>query len=256
MTCVFTGYSACEVEEDRHPGIFCSSCSVKIVDARIFCLRCDNVSFCQSCYDNDKCVAEGHPIYHELARIRDSRNLTTEKILEYRKKCDNKVVSEKKHDSFAFQTWNRDKFKDDPRAFELIKKMLRRENEYRLGHYYLNEYKKSQEDKWKTHVTKVIQERAVTEFLNEAVGIYENVEEGLRFLRAASGNFAEKIEELKECANYVKFTHMCVRGELRHGMKVDLTKFSLIDPQTGKQDLLSDFLHPTKPLVIVAGSYT
>jgi len=115
------------------------------------------------------------------------------------------------HDSFEFQTYKRYKFKYDPRAFELIKRMLRRENEYRLGSY-IREYRSTE---WKATVTMKLQNRVVEEFMSEAKGIYENLEQGLKFLRAASGNFSEKIEELKECANYVKYTHFCVRGELR-----------------------------------------
>jgi len=141
-------------------------------------------------------------------------------------------------------------------AFELIKDMLRRENEHRLSEYYLNEYKKSQADTWKTEVTEIIQNRVVSEFQERAKGIYDTQEHGIRFLRAASGNFSDRIEEIKECANYVKFTHFCVRGDMRPGDKLDLTKFPLLDPETGKEELLSDWLLPDKPLVIVSSSYT
>jgi len=183
--------------------------------------------------------------------------MTTEKLVEYRETC-NKRKLEKfmEHDSFAFQTWKRDKFKDDPRAFELIKNMLRRENEYRLGAEYLKEYQRSQLDVHKTDVTQKLQTRVVYDFMSEAAGIYDNEVEGIRFLRSASGNFDEKIEEIKECANYVKYTHFCVRGDLRVGMRVDLKNFPLIDPKTGGQQLLSEFLKPGKPLVIIASSYT
>jgi len=212
------------------------------------CIDCDNVNFCDSC--NEK---ENHTPGHNLIRIRDSRKLTKEKIEEYRKTLE---VKKQPHDSFAFQTWRRDILKDDPRAFELVKEMLRKENEYRLSEFYLTEYKKSQADTWKTQVTEDIQNRVVTEFIERAQGIFDTQEHGIRFLRAASGNFDDRIEELKECANYVKYTHFCVRGELRPGDKLDLATFPLIDPETGKSELLSDWLVPNKPLVIIASSYT
>jgi len=127
----------------------------------------------------------------------------------------------------------------------------------RLGEEYQVEYKKSQEDKWKTKVTVDIQNRVVEQFMPQAVGIYETLDEGINFLRAAVGNFGEDhLQELMECANYVKYTQVCVRGPLRLGDKVDLSTIPLFEPQACKQELLSDWLIGDKPLVILASSYT
>jgi len=243
------------IKPSLHPGVQCCKCKKQLGhEVRIFCLRCDNTSFCELCNGGNYFFGS-HTVDHELARIRDSRNLTLEKILEYRKRADEERKS-RDHDSFSFQTWRKEQFKDDSRAFELIKKMLRKENEYRLGDYYLAEYKKSNRDNWKTEVTEILQTRVVNEFKEEAVGIYSTTAEGIKFLRAASGNYEHRIEEIKECANYVKYTHFCVRGPLRVGDYVDLTNFPLINPETEKEELLSDWLEPGKPLVIISSSYT
>jgi hypothetical protein len=55
------------------------------------------------------------------------------------------------------------------------------------------------------------------------------------FLRAAVGNFPEHLEELMECANYVRFTQFCKRGELRVGDQPNLD-IPLFHPDTGKDD--------------------
>jgi len=142
--------------------------------------------------------------------------------------------------------------------FRINKKMLRKENEYRLGDFYLAEYEKSQKDGWKTKVTEDLQVRVVEEHQAEArdAGIYDNTADGIKFLRAASGNYAHRIEEIKECANYVKYTHFCVRGPLKPGDYVDLNNFTLIHPDTEKEESLSSWKEPGKPLVIISSSYT
>lgn len=237
-----------------HPNVHCSKCKQPIGQGvRIFCLRCENVSFCESCNGMGDYTFDTHTLNHELCRIRDSSTLTTEKIEEFRKRADEEKID---HDSFSFQTWRKKELKDDPRAFELIKKMLRKENEYRLGDFYLAEYKKSNADTWKTEVTEIIQQRVVDEHLSEAQGIYSNQSEGIKFLRAASGNYAHRIEEIKECANYVKYTHFCVRGPLRKGDYVDLDNFVVVNPDTYAEEKLSSWVQPGKPLVIIASSYT
>jgi len=244
------------VKPSLHPGVMCSRCKKQLGhEVRILCLRCENTSFCEDCNGLGKYVNEVHAAGHECIRLRDSFNLTLEKIQEYQRQV-NEERKNLEHDSFSFQTWRKEKLKDDPRAFELIKKMLRKENEYRLGEYYLNEYKKSKLDTWKTEVTEIIQRRVVDEFKCEAAGIYETTAEGIKFLRAASGNYAHRIEEIKECANYVKYTHFCVRGPLRVGDYVDLSKFTLVNPENYQEELLSDWVEPGKPLVIISSSYT
>jgi len=107
-------------------------------------------------------------------------------------------------------------------------------------------------------VTEILQNRVVSEFLEEAAkgGIYGTESEGIRFLRSASGNFEHRIEEIKECANYVKYTHFCVRGPLRKGDYVDLSKFTMVNCENEQEELLSSWLAPGKPLVIIASSYT
>jgi len=142
-------------------------------------------------------------------------------------------------------------------AFPLIKDMLVVENKYRLSKDYLSEYAKSQTDNWKVAVTVAIQTRVVNEFMDraKALGFYDTVETGIDFLRAAVGNFPEKIEDLKECANYVRLTSFCVRGPLKVGDSIDGSEFPIYDPYTLQKEYLSDHLK-AKPLVIFASSYT
>jgi len=126
--------------QSPHSGVQCFKCNKHLgYEVRILCLRCDNVSFCESCNKFGNFESESHSSRHELIRLRDSSNLTEQKIREYREKKEKEAPE---FDSFAFQTWRKKELKNDPRAFELIKKMLRKENEYRLSEYYLNEYKK------------------------------------------------------------------------------------------------------------------
>jgi len=220
---------------------------------RWLCLHCDNFSLCETCYNNPSTLPRHDPTRsHVWAKIKDSRSLTSDKLESYRRSVQKEPV-----DAYAFHTWKKAELKDNEKAFDLIKEMLRLENSYRLGEEYQTEYKKSQDDEWKTQVTVDIQARVVNEFMDRAQGIYETLDEGLNFLRAAVGNFGEDhLHELMECANYVKYTQVCVRGDLRLGDKVDLTQFPLIDPHTLKQELLSDWMKDNKPLVILASSYT
>jgi len=162
------------------------------------------------------------------------------------------------YDPYSFhRSKNIEMIRDNTQAFELIKDMLRLENKFRLSKEYLNEYAKSQEDSWKTAVTAVIQVRVADEFIEraKAAQIYDSVESGIDFLLGAVGNFPEHLEELKSCANYVKYTQVCVRGGLREGDHIDGTKFPLYDPETLKKEHLSDYIKE-KPLVIIASSYT
>jgi len=191
---------------------------------------------------------------HVWAKIKDSRSLKPEKLEKYKNSARNKG---RDFDPYAFHTWHKEEVENSEEAFDLIKEMLRTENSYRLGEYYQAEYKKSQADDWKTKVTVEIQERVVNEFMAKANGIYKDLSGGLNFLRAAVGNFGEKhLAELMECANYVKYTQVCIRGELRVGDKVDCTKIPLYHPETGAKELLSDWIKDDKPLVILGSSYT
>jgi hypothetical protein len=142
-------------------------------------------------------------------------------------------------------------------ALGLIKEMLRLENKYRLSEEYLEEYGKSQTDNWKISVTVTIQNRVVNEFMErgKSTGFFEDLDSGIDFLRAAVGNFPEHIEELKECANYVRYTAFCVRGDLRVGNFIDGTQFPIYDPYTLEKESLKDWLKD-RPLLIFASSYT
>lgn len=77
---------------------------------------------------------------HSFAKIRDSRSLTPEKARQYREAVWNE------QDSFAFHTWNKSKLEHSKEALELVKRMLRQENEYRLGEEYQILYAKAQDD--------------------------------------------------------------------------------------------------------------
>jgi len=161
-------------------------------------------------------------------------------------------------DSYSFhKSANHLLVRSDERALELVKDMLRLENKYRLSNEYLSEYAKSQSDSWKTAVTVAIQQRTVHEVMDRGkeIGAYDSIESGIDFLRGAVGNYPEHLEELKQCANYVKYTQLCVRGGLRVGDTIDGTKFPLYEPFTLNKEYLSDYLKE-KPLVIVASSYT
>jgi len=135
--------------------------------------------------------------------------------------------------------------------------MLVKENEYRLSNEYQDEYSKSQTDSWKIAVTVNIQTRVVNEFMDRAKteGFFNSVESGIDFLRAAVGNFPDHVEELKQCANYVKHTAFCVRGNLREGDVIDGKEFPIYDPYTLEKEHLSDWLKQ-KPLLIFSSSYT
>lgn len=75
-----------------------------------------------------------------------------------------------------------------------------------------------------------------------------------------------------ECANYVRFTQQCRRGALRVGDKIDGAKIALADvrhvlcgalrcsrraqPHTLATAPLTDRLGSSRPLVLIASSYT
>lgn len=240
--------------QDLHNGLACDNCGTQFWETpRFLCLHCDNYQLCETCHETPKVLPRHDPTRtHIWAKIKNSTVLSPEKLEKYRAS-----VREPRHDAYAFHTWEKQRLQNDPRALEIIKSMLRTENSYRLGEEYQTQYKKRQDDEWKTKITVEIQTRVVNEFQDKAVGIYSGVDEGLNFLRAAVGNFGEDhLEELMDCANYVKYTQSCKRGPLRAGDIVDCTKIPLFHPVTGKQELLSEWLVDDKPLVIIASSYT
>jgi len=138
---------------------------------------------------------------------------------------------------------------------ELTKKMLRVENKYRLSKEYLAKYAESQKEGWKTLVTEEIQQRVVTEHLEEAKDYFIDIPSGVDFLRGAVGNFSNHVDELKDCANYVKYTQECKRGHLRVGDVID-GNISLLDPQTNARSMLREYFSQNKPLVIISSSST
>jgi hypothetical protein len=107
----------------------------------------------------------------------------------------------------------------DVEALELTKRMLRYENGLRLSPETVAEYAKSQRDSHKSIVTQQLQEKVVTHFMNDPVAprFFTTMKGGLSFLRGHAGNFPSHYEELKECAQYVRYTADCVAGPLRVG---------------------------------------
>jgi len=173
---------------------------------------------------------------------------------EYRKRVETTYTSFM-YDPFAFhKSSEHEKIKDDPVALELIKTMLRLENKYRLSKEYLSKYAQSQKDNWKTMVTEELQQRVVLENMDQAKGYFTDIKSGIDFLRGAVGNFPHRLEELMACANYVRFTQECKRGDLRVGDVIE-GKIPLMDPATARKEMLSDFFSE-KPLVIISSSST
>lgn len=243
-----------------HPNVICCGCREPVGNRiRFKCLTCESFELCADCESDDKVFTSHAEGSHFFAKIRDSTSLTDGAIDSYRKKVANVSRSlmhrNELSDSFAFhRSQNYDKLRNDPKALDLVKKMLRSENEYRLSKHYLTEYAKSQTDFWKTFVTEQIQQRVVSEHMSEAESYFKDTESGIDFLRGAVGNFPEHLPELMECANYVKYTQQCRRGHLRVGHTID-GKIPLVDPHTQQRVLLSDYFSE-KPLVIISSSYT
>lgn len=253
MSLVETAKSA-STNLDPHPGIKCFGCSQLIGQRpRFKCLTCDSFDFCSDCEANNEVFSSHFFGSHFFAKIRDSSTINEKKWTDYRQK-----VSERSfmHDSYAFHKSKRhENVKNDSNALELTKKMLRLENKYRLSREYLTKYAESQEDNWKTIVTEEIQQRVVTEHLDEARDYFSDIPSGIDFLRGAVGNFPEHLSELMECANYVKYTQECKRGHLRVGDVID-GKIPLLNPKTCERSFLCDFFSQEKPLVIIASSST
>ena len=90
---------------------------------------------------------------------------------------------------------------------------------------------------------------------------FRDVPSGLSFLRGHAGNFPSHYDELKECAQYVKYTANCVVGSLCIGdtiAKERLERVRLVDPKTRAHCSLADVVarDNTRPLCIVGSSYT
>jgi hypothetical protein len=239
----------------KHPNVICNECLTPIGNrARFRCLNCDSYDLCEDCEEKDQSHASGE---HVFGKIRDSSALDGKTLARYKQK-----ISSMHLDSPDCYTYRKSCNYGHCRenidvSLPLIKDMLVRENQYRLSKEYLDEYSKSQEDGWKVAVTVKIQNRVVEEFMErgKAGDFFHDSESGIDFLRAAVGNFPDHMEELKECANYVRFTAFCVRGSLRVGDSIDGKEFPIYDPYSLEKEHLSDWLKQ-KPLLIFASSYT
>jgi len=230
-----------EVLWGKHPNIICSECLRPIgAKARFRCLNCDAYDLCEDCEDKDQEHANGK---HYFGKIRDSTALDPASLSKYKAKISTMNLDA---DSFTYRKSRNHAYvrQNMDMAYPLIKDMLVVENKYRLSKEYLDEYAKSQTDGWKVAVTVAIQTRVINEFMDrgKALGLFDTVEAGIDFLRAAVGNFPEKMEELKECANYVRYTAFCVRGHLKVGDSIDGSELPLYDPYTLQKEYLSDFL--------------
>jgi hypothetical protein len=238
----------------KHPNIICNECFQPIgFKARFKCLVCDSYDLCEACEHKDAQHASGE---HLFGKIRDSTLLDTKILNRYRQKLSTMTID---GDCYSYRksinnTYCRENIDI---SLPLIKDMLRTENEYRLSKEYLDEYSKSQTDNWKISVTVAIQNRVVRDFMErgKATGLFDSLDTGMDFLRAAVGNFPDHIEELKQCANYVRLTAFCVRGNLRVGDRIDGGEFPIYNPYTLEKEYLSDWLRQ-KPLLIFASSYT
>jgi len=215
---------------------------------------------CSDCEADDAIAGAHEGGIHLFAKIRDSSTINTDTFKKYQKQVESLAKSfmfapQKLQDSFGFHvSANHATIKNDPKALDLVKKMLVVENKYRLSKEYLTKYAESQTDQWKTDVTEEIQQRVVNEHMDQAQGYYTSLESGIDFLRGAVGNFPDHVPELMECANYVKYTQGCKRGHLRVGDVID-GNIPLMDPLSSKKELLSDYFSD-KPLVIASSSYT
>jgi len=238
----------------KHPNVICNECLQPIGNkARFRCLTCDSYDLCENCEDKDINHAFGT---HLFGKIRDSTNLDQKTMKRYKEKLSSMCMDS---DCYAYRkSKNTDKCKENiDVSLPLIKDMLRLENKYRLSQEYLDEYGKSQTDNWKIAVTVAIQNRVVNECMErgKSTGFFDDLDSGIDFLRSAVGNFPEHVEELKECANYVRYTSFCVRGELRVGNVIDGNEFPIYDPYTLEKECLKDWLKD-RPLLIFASSYT
>lgn len=253
------------VYEDLHPGIDCRECGKHIGGVRYMCIICSKpertFDYCELCQDATERSNSHFASSHPFAKIRNSTLVPKERLISYmRSNCTvcQQVpcvchLLKREYDAFSFsKTCDYD---NNDKALDLIKRMLRVENKYRLSEEYISQYAQHQEDEWKTSVTEAIQIRVITEFSGEADGYWTTVSEGLRFLRSAVGNFPGHLPELMECANYVRFTQNCRRGHLRVGDTIDID-FPLYDPHTLEKEMLSAYLDSDKPLVVIASSYT
>eukprot|EP01129_Flabellula_baltica_P014939 TRINITY_DN7324_c0_g1_i1.p1 TRINITY_DN7324_c0_g1~~TRINITY_DN7324_c0_g1_i1.p1 ORF type:complete len:246 (+),score=36.32 TRINITY_DN7324_c0_g1_i1:111-848(+) len=242
----------------------CQLCAVNVEhETKFVCLHCDDdYTLCTSCEKNDK--IRGHYAgTHSFAKVKPGFDLS--KLDAYKvKNGSNKVLIDTMFDSFQMQTFafKTYEFDDDEERIqdplELVKEMLRYENALRLSAETIREYEKSQDSDWKTVVTEGIQKNVVNSFMSVSK-FYKTEEEGIMFLRSAVGNFPDHIEELMECANYVKYTQFCVRGPLRVGDRLgeaipeDLGVYHI---DTFDKHTLKDLLTDDVPNVILSSSYT
>jgi hypothetical protein len=162
----------------------------------------------------------------------------------------------------------------DDTAFQLTKDMLVLENKERLSAAVIKEYELANGDTDATsEVVERLQRRVVSAFLprGRRGGYFHTIEQGILFLRGHVGNFPHRHEELKECANYVRYTAEMKAGDLRAGdiltantlQAIPLVRVPavgsdhqtpLTDNTVSLYDVLCTAPHPTT--LLVASSYS
>lgn len=153
---------------------------------------------------------------------------------------------------------------DDAEALDLTKRMLRAENALRLAPETVARYAESQSDRHKSSVTLAVQESVVRQFFADPVAkrFFSDMAAGLSFLRGHAGNFPSHYEELKACANYVRYTADCVPGELVVGDVIDrerLRGVQLAPMERCRDNVSFDALvdaDARRPLLVVGSSAT
>jgi hypothetical protein len=134
---------------------------------------------------------------------------------------------------------------------ELLKNMLRRENELRLSEEtqkkYMEAEKKSETD-W-MEVTIELQRQVVREF-----GI-KDIDRGVHAIQSAFSRYGHEDKDFFEIPLYVRLNR-ARQGDLNEGEPAhDIPKLFHVD-NPSKTCNLFDFMNPGRPLVVIAGSYT
>lgn len=256
-----------------HPGVVCNRCKTPIGDGvRYKCLDCANYDLCSACEDAVNSDIQSEQSHfrgtHAFAKLKDSRSVNVERLAH---KCSAGVcppyapcicaLTYRPYDAFAFAR-TRDDLDDNAEALALVKKMLVRENEFRLSRETVAAYAAAKESREISTITNDLQRRVCAEFLGEAAPFYGNVDDGVLFLRAAVGNFPSHLAELRKCAQYVDFTQHCRRGSLRIGDKLDeaaLREITLVNPLNEQEtttmlEQCEKMKASGRPLVIVSSS--
>jgi hypothetical protein len=127
-------------------------------------------------------------------------------------------------------------------AKDAVKAMLRRENELRLSDSVQKALEKESAGE---HVYEALQQQVAREFG------YENEEEGVQVLRSAMSIYGDD-PTIREIPLYVKYNRS-EQGLLNVGDNIPDVALSTLNGSSVK---LSDYMSASRPLVLVAGSYT